>query len=160
MDLIQRISSSSVVIMIRVLAGPGADDDGSGVAAVLAAAEIMRKYEFGHTVRFVAFSGEEQGLIGSRHYAEDAYNNNESIVAVLNADMIGFAPTGSDGIKGKIFENTASEWIVDFTQDISQVYADYIGIQLFPQGETWGSDHYYFWEYGYDAVFYHEYQFQ
>ncbi len=88
-----------------VPAGPGADDDGSGVAAVLAAAEIMRNYEFGHTVRFVAFSGEEQGLIGSRHYAEDAYNNNESIVAVLNADMIGFAPSGSDGIKGKIYEN-------------------------------------------------------
>jgi len=142
-----------------VLAGPGADDDGSGVAAVLAAAEIMRKYEFGHTVRFVAFSGEEQGLIGSRHYAEDAYNNNESIVAVLNADMIGFTATGSDGIKGKIFENTASEWIVDFTQDISVLYNDYIGIQLFPQGESGGSDHYYFWEYGYDAVFYHEYNF-
>ncbi|MCX6663099.1 MAG: M28 family metallopeptidase [Euryarchaeota archaeon] len=142
-----------------VLAGPGADDDGSGVAAVLAAAEIMRKYEFGHTVRFVAFSGEEQGLIGSRHYAEDAYNNNDPIVAVLNADMIGFAPSGSDGIKGKIFENTASEWIVDYTQDISQLYAEYIGIQLFPQGESGGSDHYYFWEYGYDAVFYHEYNF-
>ena len=142
-----------------VLAGPGADDDGSGVAAVLTAAEIMRKYEFGHTVRFVAFSGEEQGLIGSRHYAEDAYNNNESIVAVLNADMIGFTAPGSDGIKGKIFENTASEWIVDFTQDISVLYNDYIGIQLFPQGESGGSDHYYFWEYGYDAVFYHEYNF-
>jgi aminopeptidase YwaD len=142
-----------------VLAGPGADDDGSGVAAVLAAAEIMRNYEFGHTVRFVAFSGEEQGLIGSRHYAEDAYNSNDSIVAVLNADMIGFAPSGSDGMKGKIFENTDSEWIVDFTQGISVLYNDYIGIQLFPQGESGGSDHYYFWEYGYDAVFYHEYNF-
>jgi hypothetical protein len=142
-----------------VPAGPGADDDGSGVAAVLAAAEIMKNYEFGHTVRFVAFSGEEQGLIGSRHYAEDAYNNNESIVAVLNADMIGFAPSGSDGETGKIYENDPSEWIVTFTQDISQVYADYIGIQLFSQGETWGSDHYYFWEYGYDAVFYAEFNF-
>jgi hypothetical protein len=140
-----------------VPAGPGADDDGSGVAAVLAAAEIMRNYVFRHTVRFVCFSGEEQGLIGSRHYAEDAYNNNDSIVAVLNADMIGFAPSSSDGIKGKIFENTASEWIVTFTQDISQIYDEYIGIQLFPQGEIWGSDHYYFWQYGYDAVFYHEY---
>ena len=49
----------------------------------------MSQYTFNHTIRFVAFSGEEQGLIGSRHYAEDAYNNNESIVAVLNADMIG-----------------------------------------------------------------------
>jgi hypothetical protein len=142
-----------------VAAGPGADDDGSGVAVVLAAAEIMRHYEFGHTVRFVCFSGEEQGLIGSRHYAEDAYNNNDSIVAVLNADMIGFAPSASDGIYGKVFENTASEWIVSFTQNISQIYSEYIGIELFPQGETWGSDHYYFWEYGYDAVFYHEYHF-
>jgi len=142
-----------------VHAGPGADDDGSGVAAVLAAAEIMSKYEFGHTIRFVAFSGEEQGLVGSRHYVEAAYNNNEAIVAVLNADMIGFAPSSSDGVKGKIYENDASEWIVTFTKDISQVYADYIGIELFSQGETWGSDHYYFWEYGYDAVFYAEYNF-
>jgi hypothetical protein len=139
-----------------VAAGPGADDDGSGVAAVLAAAEIMKNYEFYHTIRFVAFSGEEQGLIGSYHYVEDAYNNNDTIIAVLNADMIGFAPLPSDGTKGKIFENSASEWIVSFTQDISQVYSEYIGIELAPQGETWGSDHFYFWEFGYDAVFYHE----
>ncbi len=142
-----------------VSAGPGADDDGSGVAAVLAAAEILRNYDFRHTIRFVCFSGEEQGLIGSRHYVADAYNSNESIVAVLNADMIGFAPTGSDGTKGKIYENTASEWIVNFTCDISQLYADYIGIELSAQGEAWGSDHYYFWQYGYDAVFYSEHNF-
>ena len=142
-----------------VYSGPGADDDGSGVAAVLAAAEIMSKYEFDHTIRFVAFSGEEQGLIGSYHYVEDAYNNNEPIVAVLNADMIGFAPSASDGLKGKIYENDASEWIVTFTKDISQVYAEYIGIELTAQGETWGSDHYYFWDYGYDAVFYAEFNF-
>jgi hypothetical protein len=142
-----------------VAAGVGADDDGSGVAAVLAAAKLMSQYTFSHTVRFVAFSGEEQGLIGSRHYAEDAYNHNESIVAVLNADMIGYATTSSDGHLGKIFENPASEWIVTYTQGISQLYSDYIDIELMPQGETWGSDHYYFWEYGYDAVFYHEFHF-
>jgi hypothetical protein len=142
-----------------VAAGPGADDDGSGVAAVLAAAKLMSTFTFNHTVRFVAFSGEEQGLIGSRHYVENAYNNDDSIVAVLNADMIGYAVTTSDGHLGKIFENDASEWIVDFTQYISQLYTDYIDIQLIPQGETWGSDHYYFWEYGYDAVFYHEFHF-
>jgi len=157
-------SDSSNIFIIcahydSVDAGPGADDDGSGVAAVLAAAKIMSNYEFHHTVRFVCFSGEEQGLIGSRHYVEDAYNNNESIVAVLNADMIGFAPSGSDGIKGKIYENDASEWIVTYTENINQIYAEYIGIQLFPQGKTHGSDHYYFWEYGYDAVFYAEYNF-
>lgn len=157
-------SNSSNIFIIcahydSVDAGPGADDDGSGVAAVLAAAKIMSNHEFHHTVRFVCFSGEEQGLIGSRHYAEDAYNNNEAIVAVLNVDMIGFAPSGSDGIKGKIYENDPSEWIVTYTQNINQVYTEYIGIQLFSQGETWGSDHYYFWKYGYDAVFYAEYNF-
>jgi hypothetical protein len=142
-----------------VAAGPGADDDGSGVAAVLAAAEIMKNYEFYHTIRFVCFSGEEQGLIGSRHYAEDAYTNNDTILAVLNADMIGFAPNPSDGTQGKIFEDTASEWIVDYSIDVSDLYADYIGIDLNPQGESWGSDHYSFWQYGYNAVFYHEYNF-
>ena len=142
-----------------VAAGPGADDDGSGVAAVLAAAEIMKNYEFYHTIRFVCFSGEEQGLIGSHHYAKDAYTNNDTILAVLNADMIGFAPDPSDGTQGKIYENTASEWIVDYTIDVSERYAEYIGIDLIPKGESWGSDHYSFWQYGYNAVFYHEYHF-
>jgi Peptidase family M28 len=142
-----------------VAEGPGADDDGSGVAAVLAAAAIMKNYEFYYTIRFVAFSGEEQGLIGSSYYVEEAYNNNETIIAVLNADMIAFAPSASDGSNGKIFENTASEWIVTFTQAVSQTYDEYIGINLIPQGETWGSDHYHFWQYGYDAVFYHEFHF-
>lgn len=142
-----------------VAEGPGADDDGSGVAAVLAAAAIMKNYEFYHTIRFVAFSGEEQGLIGSYHYAEDAYNNNDTIIAVLNADMIAFSQSASDGSNGKIFENDASEWIVTYTQAVSQVYDEYIDIDLIPQGETWGSDHYFFWQFGYDAVFYHEYNF-
>lgn len=142
-----------------VAGSPGADDDGSGVAAVLAAAKIMSNYEFYHTVRFVCFSGEEQGLIGSRHYANDAYNSNDSIIAVLNADMIGFAPSYSDSIQGKIFTNDPSKWIVEFTRDISRLYSEYIDIELIQMGESWGSDHYSFWQYGYDAVFYHEYNF-
>lgn len=156
-------NSTSIFIICAhydsVAAGPGADDDGSGVAAVLAAASLMRSYEFHHTIRFVCFSGEEQGLIGSRHYAEEAFTNEDSIIAVLNADMIGFAVTSSDGTKGKIFANAPSEWIVEYTQDISVLYTDYIHIELTPMGETWGSDHYYFWQYGYDAVFYHEFNF-
>lgn len=138
---------------------PGADDDGSGVAAVLAAAQLMSQYEFAYTVRFVTFSGEEQGLVGSHYYAQEAYQNNDSIVAVLNADMIGYTELGEDGHKGKIFQNSASEWIVTYTQQISDIYDEYIDIDLLPQGESWGSDHYSFWQVGYDAVFYHEYRF-
>ena len=138
---------------------PGADDDGSGTAAVLAAASILRNYPMEHTIRFVAFSGEEQGLLGSHEYAKDAASQGTPIIAVLNADMIAFAITTDDGNKVQIFENDESEWIVDYTIDISQVYAPYIGLTVLPQGETWGSDHYYFWQYGYDAVFYFEQHF-
>jgi Zn-dependent M28 family amino/carboxypeptidase len=140
-----------------VAEGPGADDDGSGVAVALAAAKIMSEYSFNFTIRFIAFSGEEQGLLGSYAYAEEAYNKHESIIAVLNADMIGFTWIGSDGKKGNIFENEASKWIVNFTIAVSQLYYDYIGITLTRLGGSGGSDHYSFWQFQYDAVFYHEY---
>ena len=49
---------------------PGADDNASGVGGLLAAASILKEYQLTHTVKFVAFSGEEQGLLGSAAYAE------------------------------------------------------------------------------------------
>jgi acetylornithine deacetylase/succinyl-diaminopimelate desuccinylase-like protein len=73
---------------------PGADDDGSGVAAVMAAAKLMSSYSTEHTVRFVTFSGEEQGLFGSRYYVEEVIS--ENIAGVLNVDMIGFAEDEED----------------------------------------------------------------
>ena len=46
-----------------VIDAPGADDDGSGTAAVLAIASVFRNYQFNHTIRFIAFSGEEVGNV-------------------------------------------------------------------------------------------------
>ncbi|RME45810.1 MAG: Zn-dependent exopeptidase M28, partial [Chloroflexi bacterium] len=69
---------------------PGADDNASGVAAVLEAARLLSKHTFWHTVRFVTFAGEEQGLHGSRHYADLAHRTGENIVGVINADMIAY----------------------------------------------------------------------
>ena len=136
---------------------PGADDDGSGTAAVLIAAEIMSKHVFEHTIRFVAFSGEEQGLFGSYFYVEEANESNDNIVAVLNVDMIGFAETEDDTSKIRVYEDEFSEWITTFTNDVGEQYYDYIGLQVIPSGYSWGSDHYYFWEAGYNAIFYAEY---
>lgn len=67
---------------------PGADDNASGSAAVLAAANILRKYTFERTLRFVLFTGEEQGLYGSEAYARQARAAGERIVAVVNLDMV------------------------------------------------------------------------
>jgi Zn-dependent M28 family amino/carboxypeptidase len=68
---------------------PGANDDGSGVAAMMELAKIMSKRTFPYTILFVAVTGEEQGLYGARHLAELAKKENWNIIAMLNNDMIG-----------------------------------------------------------------------
>ncbi|MFI5132803.1 MAG: M20/M25/M40 family metallo-hydrolase, partial [Chitinophagales bacterium] len=68
---------------------PGADDDGSGTAAVLECARVMSKYSFPATIIFVAVSGEEQGLLGSTYMAEKAKKENWNIEALLNNDIMG-----------------------------------------------------------------------
>ena len=138
---------------------PGADDDGSGTVAVMAVAYLMSQYDFNYTVRFVTFSGEEQGLLGSHEYVEEAYNNGDNIMGVLNADMIGYAATENQGNNIKIYYNSASQWLYYFTKDVSQEYYDYIKLNLIPSGEAWNSDHASFWQFNYGAIMYHEYQF-
>jgi hypothetical protein len=68
---------------------PGANDDGSGTAAVIECARIMSHHSFPATIIFVAVSGEEQGLYGSTFMADKAKKENWDIAAVLNNDIIG-----------------------------------------------------------------------
>ena len=67
---------------------PGADDNASGSVGVLIAAEILRQYNFERTLRFVFFTGEEQGMCGSAQYAAYVAGPGQNIVAVHNLDMI------------------------------------------------------------------------
>ena len=135
--------------------GPGADDDASGVAAVLAAANIMRHYSFNHTIRFVAFSGEEQGLFGSYYYAEEAYRNGDHIIGMLNADPISYATNDINASKINLLENEESAWLTNYTTDIAQIYEDYIELEIIPFYYFEGSsDHVRFWQFGYEAVQY------
>jgi len=68
---------------------PGADDDGSGISCLLMAAKIMASYSFQHTIKFVAFSGEEQGMLGSQKYVRMLYEENTDIIADINVDTVG-----------------------------------------------------------------------
>jgi len=68
---------------------PGANDDGSGSAAVLECARIMSRHAFPATIIFVTVSGEEQGLLGSTYMSKKAKAANWNIAAVLNNDIIG-----------------------------------------------------------------------
>ena len=73
----------------RIGDAPGANDDGSGSAAVIECARIMSKHGFPATIIFVTVSGEEQGLLGSTFMSEKAKKENWNIVAVLNNDIMG-----------------------------------------------------------------------
>src|SRR5258705_10687854 len=68
---------------------PGANDDASGVSAVMECARIMSKQSFPATIIFVAVSGEERGLLGANYMADKAKKQNWNIEAVLNNDIMG-----------------------------------------------------------------------
>jgi len=67
------------------LLAPGADDNGTGTAAVLIAAEILRSYDFQYSIRYICFGGEEQLLRGSQAYAQWAADSSLGIVGVLGS---------------------------------------------------------------------------
>ncbi len=75
---------------------PGADDNGSSVAAVLEAARVMAGTHFRGTIVFACFDGEELGLWGSNHYAHELAAMHAPVLAVLNNDIIGNS-VGGDG---------------------------------------------------------------
>ncbi|WNI37138.1 M20/M25/M40 family metallo-hydrolase [Chryseobacterium sp. SG20098] len=84
-------------VMNRTSAAPGANDDGSGVSAVIESARILSKSSFPASIIFVAFSGEEQSLLGSKQLAEKIKRENGQLEAVLNNDMIGNPKAGETG---------------------------------------------------------------
>ena len=69
---------------------PGADDNATGVVATLSIARILSHYNFKNSLRFVGFSFEEQGLVGSQHYVQNSVPAWEQINGVLNMEMIGY----------------------------------------------------------------------
>jgi hypothetical protein len=76
-------------VMDRTGDAPGADDDASGVSAVMECARVMSSHNFSATIIFVAVSGEEQGLLGSTFMSEKAKKANRNVEAVLNNDIMG-----------------------------------------------------------------------
>jgi PKD repeat protein len=137
---------------------PGADDNASGSVGVMVSAEILSQYQFYRTIRFVFFTGEEQGLLGSNVYADDVYAAGDNIVAVYNMDMLGYDGTGgpdlrlhtrltsNPGYPGDLaIANTFIDVVNDYnmTNDLTPI--------LDPDGIT-QSDHYPFWSNGYSAI--------
>lgn len=73
---------------------PGVTDNAAGTALVLELARVMSQYRFEKTIVFIAFGGEEIGLVGSNFYALKAKDHKDQIEAVLNNDVVGVAVAG------------------------------------------------------------------
>ena len=127
---------------------PGADDNGSGTAAIMEIARVLSGVRFDRTVKIIAFGGEEQGLYGSSHYASAAKARGDQIIGMISLDMIGsvdHAPEDLD-IEG----NSASAWLVDRFVSATLTYTN---LPTLTHLQGWGgSDHESFWYSGYSAV--------
>ncbi len=108
---------------------PGADDNGSGSVAVLMAARLLAPYRFAHTVRFVLFTGEEQGLRGSNAYAADCAAQEQDIQGVVNLDMIAYNSDGEPIID--LWARTGMTASLELTRLFSDVVGVY-GLDLVP----------------------------
>jgi hypothetical protein len=119
------LDSRRTDIMDRTGDAPGANDDGSGTAAVIECARIMSRHAFPATIIFVAVSGEEQGLFGSTYMADKAKKENWDIEGVFNNDIIGSNNSNETNIINNTKVRIFSEGIpTDATQkDIQRIRA-------------------------------------
>jgi hypothetical protein len=84
-------------VMDAVHDAPGANDDGSGTAAVIEAARVLSKHRFAATIVYGVLSGEEQGLYGGKVLADYAKAQGWKVEASLNNDIVGNTH-GGDGV--------------------------------------------------------------
>jgi hypothetical protein len=155
-------------------ASPGADDNASGVAGVLETARVLSSESFPATIEFVAFSFEEDGLIGSELMASEASAGGKDIAGVLVMDMIGYyteepgSQTYPEGFPPGypdtgdfigVIGNTASHSLLKTflgaaASAVPGLATESLGLpgNGGSPSDTWRSDHASFWDAGYEAL--------
>jgi hypothetical protein len=110
---------------------PGADDNASGVSALLEVARILSKVDLKHSIIFVLFSGEEQGKWGSRHYADHIDETDVDLDLLINLDMVGFSSQGSNNFlieydNGNVVQDNDkySQLVGNFIKDLASKYTN------------------------------------
>lgn len=132
----------------RVLA-PGADDNGSGTAAVLELARLLSGERFDFSIVLLCVSAEEWGLYGSRAFAVEARQRGDEIVGVIDLDMISFPDPSGHAVD--LYGNPASEWLVDRFIAVAQPRARLRLDKVIDPSMVY-SDHSPFWDQGYPAL--------
>lgn len=164
---------------------PGADDDASGVAVVLELARIMSPHSFDATIVFMLVAGEEQGLIGSRHWAEDARQRGLNVAGMFTNDIVGASvgPSGrshagrvrvfSEGVPSALTpeqvrllataggeNDSASRQLARFVHETTAEYLPGFEATLIFRRDRYlrGGDHLPFLDSGYPAIRFTEYE--
>lgn len=131
---------------------PGADDNGSGSTATIEAARVFANFNFEKTIKFCFWTGEEQGLLGSAAYAEEAFSRGDDIVGVYNFDMIAWDGDADNEIDLHCGTNSSS---IELGNALVEVITDYniaLDPDLITYGSSGASDHASFWDYDYPAI--------
>lgn len=142
---------------------PGVNDDGSGTALVMELARVFGEsgLTFDATLVFIAFAGEEQGLVGAKLHAQRAAAEKWTIDAVLNNDIVG-SPTGGNGIVDaesvRVFsegpEDSGSRQIARFVRRQAARYVPSHQVRLVARHDRFGrgGDHTAFNQHGFPGV--------
>ena len=143
----------------KTIKAPGADDNATGVAAVLEMARILSDTSFGfktdYSITLAAFNSEESGLgysgshYGSRNFAQHAKADNQTVLGMFSIDMIGY---NNSYDYTSIVSNSYSSWLGEKLIEANNIYS--IGLKMDgpPFPEATYSDHDSFWNEGYRAV--------
>lgn len=130
---------------------PGADDNGSGTVAVIEAARILQDVTTPFTMVFALWDEEEQGLIGSEYYAAKAASEGDTIIAVINMDMIAWNRSNSNRIELHTDNTLGSNNIVDKMVELNTQLNLGFNTATINPGATY-SDHASFWDHNFPAV--------
>lgn len=127
---------------------PGANDNASGVSMLLELAHYYAQPEnqLDYSVVFMAFSGEEVGLLGSRYYVNNPFFPLEQIKFLLNVDLVGTGDDGATVVNGSVFKKEF-EQLMAINQE-----KNYLP-KINPRGFAANSDHYFFTEKGVRSFF-------
>jgi len=130
---------------------PGADDNASGVAAVLEMARALKDIETDMSFIFILFDAEELGLWGSEYYAERAFERDDSIMLMVNMDCIGYYDCNSVAYVEYGYDSTFAVTYRSLADSLTDLDI------LMSSGAGGGSDQAPFYQRGYEVLFSHEY---
>ncbi|UCE17096.1 MAG: M20/M25/M40 family metallo-hydrolase [Gemmatimonadota bacterium] len=130
---------------------PGADDNASGAVGALEAARVLADIQLDCTVKFACWTAEEIGLRGSRHYAENAYDQGENIALYINYDMIGNLSENDPVRDINIGMSSGAQEHCDLMVQMINQYTTLVPNTYVTYGG--GSDHSPFIQYGFDILY-------